>query len=167
MEISCSQTSPASYGKKQPAFPCIVFGSIRSVLFSPFGINKMRLILLCIVGISLLGACREGSGGYRDTTRKVEESDITGVWHYDTRGNGRQFATLELDEQGVFTITGSAENSGTGHWNLANNYLGFDYVDRPKFHGGWYVAEDHDANLIIVGSDLMDPDFWSEMKRIR
>ena len=167
MKIPCEQTHQTINGDNQQVFPPKESGGFCPAILSLLSTNIIWLILFCIVVLSLLGACREGSGGFRDTTRKVEESEITGVWQYDTRGNGRQFATLELDEQGVFTITGSTENSGTGHWNLANNYLGFDYVDRPKFHGGWYVAEDLGANLVIVGSDLMDPDFWSEMKRIR
>ena len=130
-------------------------------------IDSFGLALSFAAILFFLGACTSPFSTYEEPARKVQESDVSGVWQYDAYSTGAQLVTLELDIHGIFTITGSLENSGIGNWTLVNNSLRFEYVTQERTATMWYVSEDSDSNLVIVGNDIADPDYWREMIRIR
>jgi hypothetical protein len=112
-------------------------------------------VLLFLVG------CNMPWGIPEPTTKSVRLEDISGTWGFDG-------ATLELNADGTFRVTGSHYFDGYGEWGVqgGNKNLLLFYANNSGAKSPGYVIDAPGGRFGIFGGDNLDPDIWSPLKRI-
>ncbi|MFN8444222.1 MAG: hypothetical protein U0175_25795 [Caldilineaceae bacterium] len=113
----------------------------------------MKCIVILVL-LLIMGGC-----GIEDsppvTQKDVPPNMVVGLWTFESQNAGKtSTGTLELDETGAFTVTGSFGNDGYGNWKLrADHKLVLIYAEQKKVNSSWYIRDDPQGGVTIVGGD--------------
>jgi len=112
----------------------------------------MKYMFIMII-VLLVGGC--GIEDQPEASRKiVQPNTLAGSWVHEGRVAGEaSLITLNLDMKGTFTITGAFADEGYGTWKMGDgNTLVFLYRNKDAVNSTWYIADDPQSGLEVVGS---------------